>query len=365
MAIRTWPASHPLAVELWSKTISNEILPALKISSYMGEGEESLIQIKTELGKDAGDRITFGLTRLLTGDGVVGDAELEGKEESTVTYNDQVVINQLRHAVDIGGVMDAERVTDSVRNSGKIQLRRWASNRMETIIFNHLCGYTAETRPQYIGANTITAPTTGRHLWEGSATTDEGLGTTQCMTLTLLDRAVEVAKTNAPLISPASNLPGSAKWVCFVHPYQAKDLRTNTATGQWLDIQKAVLAGGKGDSSPIMTGALGVYNDVLLVESNYITEGVHSTAGTSVTTARRAILCGAQAAVIGFGKASKKSARWFWKEKMFDYDNVLKCATGSIFGVKKTRFRGPEEATTTSIDYGVLTLSTYAAAGAN
>jgi hypothetical protein len=41
----------------------------------------------------------------------------------------------------------------------------------------------------------------------------------------------------------------------FLHPYQVTDLRSNVSTGQWLDIQKAAMAGADSTKSPIYTGA--------------------------------------------------------------------------------------------------------------
>ena len=56
-------------------------------------------------------------------------------------------------------------------------------------------------------------------------------------------------------------------YVMFLHPYQVTDLRTNTNTGQWIDIQKAAMTGGQVSDNPIFTGALGIYNGVILFES--------------------------------------------------------------------------------------------------
>ena len=51
-------------------------------------------------------------------------------------------------------------------------------------------------------------------------------------------------------------LQGENKFLMFLHDYQVTDLRTSTSSGQWLDIQKAALAGGASSKSPIYTGCL-------------------------------------------------------------------------------------------------------------
>lgn len=67
-------------------------------AKFFGNDSSALIQIKDETQKGAGDKITFGLRMQLTGLGVIGDGTLEGNEEALTTYNDAIIINQLRHA---------------------------------------------------------------------------------------------------------------------------------------------------------------------------------------------------------------------------------------------------------------------------
>ena len=69
------------------------------------------------------------------------------------------------------------------------------------------------------------------------------------------------------------------------------------------------------------------------------------------TDFRRAVFCGAQAAVIGFGQKSQ-STKMSWVEELFDYENQLGVAAGMIFGIKKTVFN--------SVDFGTIVLSGYA-----
>lgn len=134
--------------------------------------------------------------------------------------------------------------------------------------------------------------------------------------------------------------------------YQITNLRTNTGTGQWLDIQKAALAGGDASKNPIFTGALGVYNDVVLRRSPDLPNGI-STAGATVSNTKRAVLLGAQAAMIGFGQKNSPG-KLRWNEEMFDHRRRLEISAWSIWGLKKTVFN--------SIDFGTVVVSTYAAA---
>jgi hypothetical protein len=84
--------------------------------------------------------------------------------------------------------------------------------------------------------------------------------------LSMLDAAVVKARTMAPLRSARSKLNGLECYVAILHPYQVLDLRRNTSTGQWLDIQKAAMMGGQIANNPIFTGAVGLYNGVIMHE---------------------------------------------------------------------------------------------------
>lgn len=98
MAQTEYGVNHPLAVKAWSRKLFQEALKECWASKFMGKTSSSLVQIKDEVEKGPGDRIRIGLRMQLTGAGVQGDATLEGNEESLVTYYDDLIINQLRHA---------------------------------------------------------------------------------------------------------------------------------------------------------------------------------------------------------------------------------------------------------------------------
>jgi N4-gp56 family major capsid protein len=139
--------------------------------------------------------------------------------------------------------------------------------------------------------------------------------------------------------------------VCFIHPSQVTDLRTSTSTGQWLDIEKAAMTGGEVSDNPIFTGALGDYNGCILHKAYRVTQCVNS--GAAMPNTYRAVFAGAQAAALGFGREEGKD-QFTWSEELFDYGNMLGVSAGSIFGIKKLVFN--------SSDFGVQTISTYAAA---
>ncbi|WP_039762557.1 DUF4043 family protein, partial [Bartonella queenslandensis] len=149
-------------------------------------------------------------------------------------------------------------------------------------------------------------------------------------------------------------IDGDEVYVMYLHPTQVKQLRTNTAEGEWLDIQKAVYATSR-KKNPIFDGSLGMYNGVVLREAREVTHGVKSTDNTAVKTVRRAVFLGAQSAVIGFGK-NHSATNYTLKEEFFDYERQFGVAAKTLIGMKKTRFQMPNSAQTAQ-DFGTIVVS--------
>jgi len=354
MATTDYPVNHPLAVKVWGRDLFHEALAETYFSKFSGKGTDVLCQIRSELNKGPGDRIRVGLRVQLNGDGTAGDGTLEGNEEALSTFYDDLFVDQLRHAVRSGGKMSEQRVPFSVRNEAKAGLKDWWRDRLDTAFFNQLCGYTpANADTRYTGMQLVVGASADRVVRPSTVSDDQSLSTGNPFSLALIDKAVELAETTSPMIRPFT-INGEKKFVAFLHPYQVTDLRTNANTGQWLDIEKAAMAGGRVSKSPIYTGALGEYNGVILHKANRIPQGVHSSSGAVVTGVRRAVFCGAQAMLMGYGQRTSGVSDMDWVEEKFDYGNQLGVAAGLIFGMKKTVFN--------SKDFGTIVMATSAAA---
>ena len=360
-----YAVNHPLAVKLYAKELFHDIIGDSFVGKFMGKSDGSLLQIKTETQKSAGDSIKFGLRRRLTGAGIQGDSTLEGSEEALTTDNDTVLINQLRHAVRSNGKMSEQRVHFSVRDEAKDGLQDWWTERLEVNLANQLTGYTAESDTKYTGNNATTAPTAlyrilcGGTAVAGAAAAEGSLSatTTHAIKLVDLDRAVALAKTNQTVggvtyerIRPL-RVDGKNMYVAFLHPWQILQLRRDTGTtGNFFDIQKAAMQGGKYSDNPIVTGGNFVYNNVIVHEWSYLPQTVGASDNTLY---RRGVFCGAQAASIGVGQDSTPT-KMSWHEELFDYGNKLGVEAGMIYGVKKNVFN--------SVDFATIVLSGYAPA---
>lgn len=352
MATTQFGVNHPLAVKLWSKKLMYETLKTTWVSKFIGKDSNALLQIMPETGKEAGDKVTFGLRMLLSAAGVQGDSTLEGNEEALSFHSDSVLINQLRNAVRSDGKMSEQRVPYKMREEMRMALSDWLADRIDQSFMNQLAGNTNVTDTRYTGNNATVADDASHTIFAGgSAEASLTASGSSAFTLTLIDRAVVAAKTLSPGIRPIK-VNGEDKFVCFIHPYQHYQLRSNTNTAQYMDIQKAAIQGGQISKNPIYTGAIAEYNGVIFHESTRVPWGNSSTtSGVGTANVGRAIFAGAQAAVLALGKDTDSGMSATWFEELFDYGNQLGVSGGLIYGLKKTVFN--------STNFGSIRISTY------
>ena len=358
MAATAYGVNHPLTVKVWAKKLFHEALKQTWAYKFIGRSSNSIIQYKEDLAKGEGDRVRIGLRMLLSGDGIQGDGTLEGNEEALTTYYDDLLINQLRHAVRVGGRMSQQRVPFSIRDEGKDGLADWWADRFDTWFFNQAAGNGSVSDTRFSGHNTINEPDTSHIIACGPLaalhTTEASLSatTTHALKLSDIDRLVAIAKTLTPPIRP-HKAAGGEYYCLFIHPYQTYQLRTDTGTNNWADIQKAALQGGQVTKSPIFTGALGMHNNVVIHESTRVPVITGTPNSGAATDYRRAIFAGAQAVTLACGQGGAPD-KFTWVEELFDYENQLGIAAGQISGMKKNRFN--------SLDFATIVASGYAPA---
>lgn len=355
MAVRTYGTNDPLTNKLYAKMLAVESITQTYVRKFMGSGPNSLIQVRNDTQKAAGDRITIGLRLKLTGLGVLGGNTLEGNEEAFTTNDQSIIINKLRHAARVKGqaTIEQQRVPFDLRYEALDDLAQWWANTTDTWFANQISGNTAESDVRLTGLQSVVAPDSDHKMVPSGNTNDEDLSDTSgdLFSLGAIDACVERAKTLEPLIRPIK-IMGQNFYVMFLHPSQVTDLRTESAAaGTWYDIQARALSGGEISGNPIFTGALGVYNQCILHEWERLPQGVNSSTGVAVADTRRAVFCGAQAAWAAYGQGFGPG-RYNWVEKLFDYDEELGVSAGCIGGLLKSRFN--------SADFASIVVSTGA-----
>lgn len=315
------------------------------------------VQVLTELENDAGDTITFDLFAQARGKPTFGDDRLKGKEEPLRKYTDQIGVDQVRYGNSAGGRMTRKRVLHDLRMvARKLQGDWWSRFDDEA----HFC-YTAGNRgvnadfimdvgwTGYAG-NAMTAPDAAHQMYGGSATAKNNLAVGDVVSLSIIDKVKTKAvtmgggTTGVPRVRPIM-IDGEAHYVYLMHSFDAYQLRTNTSTGQWLDIQKAAAA-AQGQKNPIFMGGLGMYNNVILHEHQNVIRFDDYGSGANLPTSRNTLL-GCQAIVQAYGSTGN-GLRYDWFEELDDRGNEIVIDTSTINGVKKTRFNG--------MDYGVISV---------
>lgn len=359
-----------LRPELWEKELFKDVIDGLyfKQSGLMGEGDNNIIQVKTGLMKSKGDTVTVGLTAKLTGAGVSGDAELEGNEEAINAYSDSIAIDQKRFGVRLTGKLDEKKNAYKMREDAKEKLTIRLQEFIERQVFLKLAGvqnttlvdvsgdtYAADATwsntPTQVPAADTAAGYGNRYLCADYTNGADSLATTDLLTPTLISRAKIKAMLAKPKVRPL-RIDGRDHYVMWIHPWQAYDLKNDPQFAQAMREAEV-----RGKNNPIFTGALGVWDGVILYEHEYVPFLDISVAGNNFTAAAsgtdisadcfRAILCGRQA--LAFVKAENDNG---WVEETFDYKNKVGFATGVIGGIDKVVFN--------SKDYGVIAVDTAA-----
>ena len=122
MGQTTIPFGDPKAQMKWSGRLLVETLAKSYWERFISTSENAVIQRKTELESDAGDRISFDLSVQLRGGPTSGDNRLKGTEEQLKFFTDEVIIDQLRKSVSAGGKMTRKRTAHDLRRVAKDRL---------------------------------------------------------------------------------------------------------------------------------------------------------------------------------------------------------------------------------------------------
>ena len=298
MAVTAIATSHGLSMEQWNASLYETYQEKTFWGKFKGTDENSAIQVKRDLSKSKGDTVTFGLAGTLVGAGVAGNSPLSytalegvgsGNEEAMVFYDQGVAIDQIRNGTRIAGAMDEQRVAFSLRNQAKGQLTSWMANNEDAAVFTAI--------------NTC-------DIVDISAT----------HTAVTLDSIVDMKKEamfptgSTKKLRPIMIEGGEEVFVLGLNPTDAAALKKSD------DFKQIHLeAGQRGDANKIFTGALGMYNGVIIHE--------HSDFGAATP-----VLFGAQAAFLAYADEV------LYGEEEFDYGNQTGFMIGSIRGVELAVF---------------------------
>lgn len=327
MAKTTVP--QELVLKAWAKTCWEAGLRKAFFQKFTGKDSSSIVQIKTELQKGAGDSINIPLLLPLKGEGVTGDNQLEGNEEALIYRSFDVSIDQIRNAVRLTGRFEEQKTQQNMRQDAKNALSEWLATTIDKMIFKKL----------------TTGPSADRVVYAGSATSEATIGVADVFNTDIIGKAKRIATADENTMVRPIKVDGADRYIMIVDQWQARDLMKDT---RWLEAQQH--ANIRGEKNPIFTGALGMYNGVVIHQCNRIPRTETGASGAKVG---HALFLGAQAAVMAVGN----NPRWY--EDSFDYDNQFGVSFGRIFGIKKSAFDYSGNGTPT--DYGCVNVLTSSA----
>jgi N4-gp56 family major capsid protein len=360
MSTTTFTSASSLAVKVWARKAFNDAVKATLYGKFTGKSDRSIVQVKTEL-KGEGDRVRFRLRALPEGIGVQEDETLEGQEEGLEYSYFDLNLGEKRHAIKVDLNLSAQRTMADVKADAKEALQEWLEEYLDTTFFEYLTGIgrgSSASVSKYhpngaLGGNSLLDPSSDRVAYAGSATSRATLTASDTMSLTILDKLAEKIKLASPTMRKAS-FDGKQAWVVVMHPRQVTSLRSSTSTGQWFDIQKAAMQGGKISDNPIWSESLGMYRDMILIESTRVPTFTDGGAGANVAGCRGLVL-GAQAAVVAHGRDTDDQGKMKIVERTFDYGKRYGVGVTLIWGMAKTRFSGQS-------DFGCFAFETAGAA---
>lgn len=311
-----------LVQKAWAKDTWTAAIKDSFFNKFMGKSSDSVIQIKDDMKKEAGDTITLSLRMPLLGAGVTGDDILEGNEEAMQFFDMPVTIDQIRHAVRLKGKMEEKKTAKNLRAEAKAALKDWYAEKFDAMFFSALSA----------------SPTSYRTVYGGDATAEDEIVDGDKMTCSVISKAKRMASKRVtykvgdvthvvPKIRPIK-VNGKSVYIMLISLEQLRDLRSDEV---WIAAQE--YANVRGEENPIFSGMEGMYDGVVL----YSHENVSVTAtGDTGANVGHALLLGAQAGCLAVGSDPE------WNEEMFDYGNKVGFEVGSIFGIAKSKFDGQD-----------------------
>lgn len=274
MANTTITVSPNLVQLAWAKDTWSAGIHKSFFDKFTGKDAGSIIQVKEELKKDKGDSINIPLLMPLTGAGITGDNMLEGNEEALIYRDFSVSIDQLRNAVRLKGKMDEQKTQINMRQDAKTALSDWLATKVDKMIFEAL----------------TKDPTKDRIIFGGAATAESAIAAGDKFDTSLIGKAKRMAMQDENTMVKPVRIDGADTYVMIIDQWQARDLQNDP---KWIEAQEH--ANIRGEKNPIFTGALGMYNGVVVHQSNRIPR---TNTGATSCKVGHALFLGAQAAVM-------------------------------------------------------------------
>jgi N4-gp56 family major capsid protein len=362
------PARAGLTPLIWDSDFFSEYVRRNQFAKYMGTSTGSLIQVREDLTRKAGDTVVFPAMRRLVGAGVTGNTILEGNEEILNLRSMNLTVAAFRHAVAVSDWDEQKSVVD-LREAAREALMTWELEKMRSDIITSLGAITADGNVQvsYASAtagqrNTWMVNNADRVLFgHQKANAVSGVMATALLTLAspgdrmtaaILTLAKRMARAANPRIRPITVNDDEEWFVCFMPSLVFRDLLLDTTITNSLQY-----AWNRGSDNPLFTGGDIIYDGIIIREIPEL--GVIAGAGAGGIDVAPSFLCGAQSLGCAWAQRMKSTTN------TRDYGYMHGVGIQEIRGIGKLRFGvDPSVDTTKPVDNGIFTIFTTAVADA-
>jgi N4-gp56 family major capsid protein len=331
-----------------------------QFARYMGTQMSSMIQVREDLTRKAGDTVVFPAVRRLVGAGVTGNTILEGNEEILNARSLNLTVGVIRHAVAVSDWDEQKSIVD-LRDAAREALLTWELEKMRNDIITSFGAMTADGSVQVsYGAatagqrNTWMTNNADRVLFgntKGNASSgimSTALATitvaTGSMTAATVTLAKRIARTANPRIRPITVNNDEEWFVLFVPSFAFRDLMKDPVITNALQY-----AWNRGSDNPLFTAGDILFDGVIIREIPELST-ITGSGGGGIDVAA-AFLCGAQALGVAWAQRMKSTTN------TRDYGFMHGVGVQEIRGIGKLRFGiDPTVDTTKPVDNGMVTV---------
>ena len=342
-------------VKQWDTNFFKEYVRTNRFKRYMGQGENSIIQVQNDLSKKQGDAITIPLVGALDAasgpnDGTVN---LVGAEKALPNDGHRVAVKVVRDAV-VVNMQEEQASPIDIRNAGKTSLMDLAKRYLRNDVITALGSIQAKPYASATAGerNAWTVANSDRILFGNAVANYNATHATALLNVTaamrlnrgivsLLKLIAQGAVTaNGEGIRPVTYGEDEETFVMFAGSRAYRDLKNDLATVHADAMQR-------GKENPLFTGTTSLYWDGVVIRE--IPEiPLTGNVGAASAPVAPVYLCGSQALAVAYAQTTKATVR---KEDDYGFRNGV--GFYELRGVEKVLWGQSNLAT--AKDWGVAT----------
>jgi N4-gp56 family major capsid protein len=324
-----------------------------RFKRYMGTDENAIIQLKDDLTKAPGDKVTFASVNKLAGAGQTGNATLEGNEEELDSRSMAVTVAPLRHAVAVTN-WDEQKSAIDLRNAAKMALKMWSMEKMKTAIITALgskngIAYASASEAQKDAWLVDNADRVLFGALKSNASSNDHStslanldNTADKLTPEAVSLMKRIAMTASPAIKPIRLNEDEEWFVLFANSRAFRDFSLNSTVTQANRDART-----RGMDNPLFTGGSLVWDGVIVREIPEI--GILTGVGAGSIDVGPVYLCGAQAIGVAYAQRTKTTTQ------VADYGFRNGVGVQEIRGIEKLIFGSGAGDTDDTKDHGIVT----------